>query len=59
MRKEYVKPGLQEVNILERSCLLAGSGKTEIVNLKEDKGEFDTDENNYFVINAKAQNNSI
>ena len=59
MRKEYLKPELHEEYILEGSCLLAGSGNTEIVNLEENGGDFDSDENNYFVINAKEQNSSI
>lgn len=59
MRKEYLKPELYEEYILEGSCLLAGSGNTEIVNLEENDGDFDSDENNYFVINAKEQNSSI
>ena len=59
MRKEYLKPELHEESILEGSCLLAGSGNTEIVNLGENDGDFDSDENNYFVINAKEQNSSI
>lgn len=59
MRKEYLKPELHEEYILEGSCLLAGFGNTEIVNLEENDGDFDSDENNYFVINAKEQNSSI
>lgn len=59
MRKESLKPELHEEYILEGSCLLAGSGNTEIVNLEENDGDFDSDENNYFVINAKEQNSSI
>ena len=47
MRKEYLKPELHEEYILEGSCLLAGSGNTEIVNLEENDGDFDSDENNY------------
>lgn len=44
MRKEYLKPELHEEYILEGSCLLAGSGNTEIVNLEENDGDFDSDE---------------
>ena len=52
-------PDIQIDSVIENSCLLAGSGNTEIVQLEEDEGDFDSDENNYFVINAKEQNSSI
>lgn len=59
MKKEYLMPEIQIDSVIENSCLLAGSGNAEIVQLSEDKGDFDSDENNYFVINAKEQNSSI
>lgn len=52
-------PEIQIDSVIENSCLLAGSCNTEIVQLEEDEGDFDSDENNYFVINAKEQNSSI
>lgn len=59
MKKEYLMPEIQIDSVIENSCLLAGSGNAEIVQLAEDEGDFDSDENNYFVINAKEQNSSI
>lgn len=59
MKKEYLMPEIQIDSVIENSCLLAGFGNTEIVQLEEDEGDFDSDENNYFVINAKEQNSSI
>ena len=55
-------PEIQIDSVIENSCLLAGSGNTEIVQLEEQLNILSdkiADENNYFVINAKEQNSSI